>query len=132
MVTGRVYVLCMLAVNIAALVTYQQTGEFGAFHVMAVASLLTLAAGFVPFLLGFRGAKHVERHAYFMSWSYVGLVGAGLAQLANRLLPTWRGAVLVVSGLVVIIGGAGVHRFVPRELTRRRMLGAARSRVPTH
>ena len=117
-ISGRVYVVCMLVVNIAALITYKETGQFGAFHALAIASLLTLAAGVMPFFLGFRGPGHVERHAYFMSWSYVGLVGAGTAQLANMYLPAWQATVLVASILVVSLGGAAIHRLVPRTVAR--------------
>lgn len=56
-------------------------------------------------------------HAYFMSWSYVGLLAAGLAQLATSFsgLP---GAVAVglPSILFVVGGGLLIHTRVPKVL----------------
>ena len=114
---GQVYGVTMLLLNAAALLLYQETGQWGAFHWLALISLATLAAGLLPLLLGQRGAAVVGRHAYFMGWSYVGLVAAGVAQLAaDRLpLPAWL-AVSLASGLVIAVGAWLVHGLTPRTL----------------
>ena len=118
--TGRCYALSMLAVNGAALLGYWVNGSWGPFHTLAVVSLCTLGAGLVPFLLGCRGARDVERHAYFMSWSYVGLVGAGVSQLATKTLASspWL-SVALPSTLVVAIGGWLMHSRTPAVLRNR-------------
>jgi uncharacterized membrane protein len=114
---GRVYAGAMLLVNAAALVLYEQTGRWGPFHVLAAISLCTLAAGVLPLLLGRRDEPGLVRHAYFMAWSYVGLVAAGIAQMTNRAVPwgIWL-AVALPSLIVIGIGGVLVHRLVPRAL----------------
>ena len=45
---GYAYFFNMLGLNISALFIYQLTGNFGPFHISALASLLTLIAGFIP------------------------------------------------------------------------------------
>ena len=47
-ILGYIYVLSMVALNATALMIYRLFGHFGPFHVLAVFSLLTVAAGFVP------------------------------------------------------------------------------------
>lgn len=109
---GRVFGVGMLLVNLPALLLYEASGTLGPFHLLALISLATLTAGLAPLLLGHRGRGHVARHGVFMSWSYVGLVAAGLAQLGNGLYG--GGAVLVVTSIVVAIGGVTIHLAGPR------------------
>jgi uncharacterized membrane protein len=47
---GRVYVASMLGLNLTALAIYNLFGVFGPFHVAALISLATVAAGWVPAL----------------------------------------------------------------------------------
>ena len=109
---GRVYGIGMLLVNVPALLLYEESGSLGPFHVLALISLATLTLGLVPLMLGHRGSVHIARHGLFMSWSYVGLVAAGLAQLGNGL---YGGvAVLIVSLVVVAVGGVTIHLLGPR------------------
>jgi uncharacterized membrane protein len=114
---GRCYAVSMLVLNGAALLGYFLRGHWGPFHTLAIVSLCTLGAGLVPFLLGCRGARDVERHAYFMAWSYVGLVGAGVSQLATKNLAAgpWL-SVALPSIVVVAIGGWIIHRRTPAVL----------------
>lgn len=122
-VAGRTYAGSMLALNFAALMTYQETGRPGIFHVLAVASLVILAAGLASFILGrTRDAAAVARHGIFMAWSYVGLVSAGIAQLVAA---TTRGddTVLVLLTILctVAVGGFIVHTRVPKSLPPERV-----------
>ena len=55
---GYAYFFNMLGLNISALFIYQLTGHFGPFHGAALASLLTLIAGFVPAYLLHRSGLH--------------------------------------------------------------------------
>ena len=48
---GTAYVLALVLVNVAALSLHRQN-VFGVFHVLAVASLATIAVGLSPLLLG--------------------------------------------------------------------------------
>ncbi len=58
-----------------------------------------------------------ETHAYFMAWSYVGLVAAAAAEVATRVLtlPFWA-SVGLLSFVVIAGGGWIVQRSVPRIL----------------
>lgn len=81
---GWVYAAAMVALNGTALGIYRLTGGVGPFHLAAFASLVTLAAGMLPALRRPRRPGWLERHYVFMSWSYVGLVAAAVAETATR------------------------------------------------
>lgn len=114
---GRLYALALLLVNLSALSVYEDSGRPGPFHILALMSLATLTAGFVPAFLRKPRTAWTDLHAYFMSWSYVGLVAAGIAQIVTKFshLP---GAVAVglPSILVVVGGGLFIHTRVPGVL----------------
>ena len=105
---GAVYVLALVLVNTAALSLHRES-TFGVFHALAVASLVTIAVGLSPLLLGKRSPMAIATHAYCMTWSYAGLVAAGCGQLAVALgrdlgawvVPVAIGAVLSISGVVI-------------------------------
>ena len=78
---GTVYVFAFVLVNVAALSLHREN-TFGVFHALAVASLVTIAVGLSPLLLGKRSETVIATHAYCMTWSYAGLVAAGCGQLA--------------------------------------------------
>lgn len=114
---GYFYSLSLLLVNVSALSVYEDSAGVGPFHVLAVISLVTLISGFIPAFLRRPVSWWLDLHAYFMSWSYVGLVAAGVAQIAtmSSSLPA-RFAVGLPSILVVIIGGVLIHTRVPKVL----------------
>ena len=107
-VIGTVYVLALVLVNVAALSLHREN-TFGVFHALAVASLVTIAVGLSPLLLGKRSPPVIATHAYCMAWSYAGLVAAGCGQLAVALgqgdgawvVPAVIGTVLSISGVVI-------------------------------
>jgi uncharacterized membrane protein len=107
-VIGTVYVLALVLVNVAALSLHREN-TFGVFHALAVASLVTVAVGLSPLLLGKRSPPAIATHAYCMTWSYAGLVAAGCGQLAVAVgddagawvVPVAIGAVLSISGVVI-------------------------------
>lgn len=118
---GFVYAVAMIGMLGTALLIYNLTGTFGAFHVLAVFSSATLIAGLVPALLRKPdNQRWVEIHAFSMSWSYVGLLAAAAAETFTRVPDTsfWW-AVVVASGVVVAIGGAVIFRVVPRILSEQ-------------
>jgi uncharacterized membrane protein len=112
---GRGYVVMMLAVNGTALAIYELFGRFGVFHWMALASLVTVVIGYLP--VRKRGFRWKPRHAYFMTWSYVGLLAALASEIGTRteVLPFF-GAVAVASVTVIIVGAWLIQRHVPRLL----------------
>ena len=107
-VIGTVYVLALLLVNVAALSLHREN-TFGVFHALAVASLVTIAVGLSPLLLGKRSPPVIATHAYCMAWSYAGLVAAGCGQLAaavgqgdgSWVVPVVIGTVLSTSAVII-------------------------------
>jgi uncharacterized membrane protein len=105
---GTVYVLALVLVNVAALSLHRE-GTFGVFHALAVVSLVTVAVGLSPLLLGKRSPVAIATHAYCMTWSYAGLAAAGCGQLAFAVghdvgawvVPVAIGTVLSISGIVI-------------------------------
>ena len=114
---GYFYAITLLSVNVSALSVYEDSAGVGPFHILAVVSLVTLISGFIPAFLRRPVSSWLDLHAYFMSWSYVGLVAAGVAQIAtmSSSLPGWF-AVGLPSILIVIIGGLLIHTRVPKIL----------------
>ncbi len=108
---GYAYFFNMLGLNISALFIYQLTGHFGPFHGAALASLLTLIAGFVPAYRRLPRERWLEFHYEFMNWSYVGLIAAGVSEAATRLpsAPFWP-AVIVSMVAVFLLGGILISR----------------------
>jgi uncharacterized membrane protein len=105
---GTVYVVALVLVNVAAL-SLHRANSFGVFHALAVASLVTLAVGLSPLLLGKRSETVIVTHAYCMAWSYAGLVAAGCGQLAVAVgqnlsawvVPVAIGTMLTASGVII-------------------------------
>lgn len=117
---GRAYLGAMTAVNVPALFLYQTSGGPGPFHVLAVVSVLTTGAGWWSVRGGGARADAVRRHAELMTWSWIGVATAGIAQLANRVSPDqapWP--VLTVVSASTALGLTLVPRLVSRQLRRR-------------
>ena len=116
---GTVYVLALVLVNVAALSLHRED-TFGVFHALAVASLVTIAAGLSPLLLGRRSPMVIANHAYCMTWSYAGLVAAGCGQLGVAVGQDHLGAwvVPVVISTVLAISAVVIFGRVPSTLER--------------
>ena len=117
---GRLYVAAMLVVNLSVLGVYEATGQPGAFHVLAVVSIVTTGLGWLSLQGRGRANRAVEAHASFMTWSWIGVVTAGLAQAATHQWPEqspWP--VVFVVGLAIATGSVCVPRFVSRQLRRQ-------------
>jgi len=118
---GWLYAASMLALNVTALFIYRLTGTFGPFHVAALISLATLLAGVVQARRRLRGDRNwLPRHYFYMTWSYLGLVAAAVAETATRVPalqavaggPTaafWT-AVVVASVAVFAVGATLIRR----------------------
>lgn len=128
-VLGRAYASAMVAVNVPALLLDEGGGRPGPFHLLAVVSLVTTGFGWSAARRRTSRGGATTVHATLMTWSWVGVAAAGLAQLANRVWPErspWP--VLVVVGASTALGLLLVPRFVARQ--RRR--GAQRWSSRTH
>lgn len=112
LLVGRLYGICMLLLNISALLVYNLSGRFGPFLLPALISLLTLVAGLWPVCR--RRPGWPVRHAYYMSWSFCGLLAAAAAEAASRV-PGWDflWSVTISSLLVLLGGGWVITRRVP-------------------
>ena len=112
---GYVYTISLLLSNLTALPVLNITGHVGIFHILALVSLMTLLAGFIPAFLRKPRRSWIHLHGYFMSWSYVGLVAAGVGQL-TVLVPSGMVEMLVsISAFTIImVGGGIIHTRVPR------------------
>lgn len=115
---GYFYAILLLTVNVSALSVYEEAVGMGPFHFLAIISLITLISGFIPAFLRRPVSSWLDLHAYFISWSYVGLVAAGVAQIVTIWsdLPA-QFTVGLPSMLVVIIGGVLIHTRVPKILS---------------
>jgi uncharacterized membrane protein len=117
-VTGTVYVLALVLVNLAALSLHRES-TFGVFHALAVVSLVTIAVGLGPLLVGKRSSIVIVNHAYCMTWSYAGLVAAGCGQLTVAVGQD-VGAWIVPAAITTVlsVGGVAIFGRVPSSLDR--------------
>lgn len=113
---GRVFLVSMGFVNLPVLFLYEDSGRLGPFHVLAVVSVVTTTAGWLSLQPARRARRAIALHAYFMTWSWIGVTTAGLAQAANRQWPAqapWP--VFAVVAVSTLIGLAWVPRYVDRH-----------------
>lgn len=81
---GYLYTVSMILLIATAFLIYRLFGRFGAFHVAAIVSAVTLAGGIIPAVL--RKPKNwLDLHFSFMYWSVFGLYAAFVAEMAVRL-----------------------------------------------
>jgi uncharacterized membrane protein len=114
---GRGYLAAMLLLNVTALMIYDLYGRFGPFHAAALISLATVLAGIVPILRRRPQGTWMELHATFMSWSYVGLIAAFIAEIATHVPGVRFGWGVAVATIAAVgVGAALIHGRVPRIL----------------
>ena len=117
---GWVYAASMLTLNVTALMIYRLTGTFGPFHIAALVSLGSLIAGIVPAWRRRPVHTWLDRHYYWMAYSYVGLLAATVAETATRVpgvqafaggpTPVFWIVVVLVSIAVFVIGARVIRR----------------------
>lgn len=112
---GWVYAVAMLLLNGSALMIYRLTGSFGPFHVAAIISLVTVAAGVLTAVR--RRPGWIEQHYYWMTYSYVGLLAATASEIGTRVpnAPFWW-VVVLLSLAVFAIGAVLITRRAPVTL----------------
>lgn len=116
-VLGYLYSAALLLVNLSALSVYVDSSGLGPFHILALISLATLAGGFVPAILRRPNDSWLDIHAYFMSWSYVGLVAAGIAQITTKFAGPGSFQVVIPVVLIVLAGVLLIHSRIPQILS---------------
>ena len=107
---GWAYAASMLVLNGTALLIYRLSGGFGPFHVAALMSLGSLVCGVVPAVRRRPAEKWVERHYYWMTYSYVGLLAAAASEVATRLPGTVFWWAVAVASLAVFAAGSVLIR----------------------
>ena len=117
---GWVYAASMIAVNVTALSIYRLTGTFGPFHIAALVSLAGLTAGILAVRRRRSNRNWLVRHYFSMSYSYLGLVAAAIAETATRSpalqavaggpTPIFWITVVAASISVFVVGGIVVRR----------------------
>jgi uncharacterized membrane protein len=131
---GWLYATSMLVLNVTALMIYRLFGGFGPFHAAAIVSLVGLLLGVHAARRGRRArlahspaerATWVQRHYYWMTWSYVGLLAAFASETITRLpalRPVFGGgrtfgiAVGVATLVIVGIGSRWIKRSATASL----------------
>ena len=114
-VLGQLYFFSMMAVNATALMIYDLFGGFGPFHFAALVSGVTVVLGFIA--VRRRKPNWMAAHAYWMTWSYVGLVAAAVSEVSTRYLDFDFGLTVGAATLLVVAAGSMlINRNVPRIL----------------
>ena len=108
---GWAYVASMVTLNVTALLIYRLFGGLGPFHLAALVSLATLAAGVVAVARRRPAHDWVEHHYWWMAYSYLGLVAAGVAEATTRsgVVGFWW-AVLAATVFVFAVGSTMIRR----------------------
>ncbi len=83
---GLLYIFSMFATNITALIMYDFTGGPNFFHIAAAMSLATSIGALVAIVVyaSTRARLALETHMELMSWSYLGVVLAAVAEVITR------------------------------------------------
>ncbi len=111
---GGLYVAAMTCLNVTGLLIYDLYGHFGPFHVAALVSLATVAAGYVALLLRRPRATWMEVHAIFFCWSYVGLWAAFVSEVVVRVPGvSFNGGAIGGSVVATLVGAFLIHTRVP-------------------
>ncbi|MFN8411071.1 MAG: DUF2306 domain-containing protein [Anaerolineales bacterium] len=117
---GYGYVISMATLNISAMLIYRLTGHFGPFHGAAIASFITLVAGFIPAWRRKPSIQWLEYHYQFMCWSYAGLVAAGASEVMTRVpaSPFWP-AVMATSVFIFLVSGYLISQYNAKDLVKK-------------
>ncbi len=83
---GHVYATSLCVTVVTAFLLYNLTGSFGLFHVAAIVSGVTLGFGLFTVLARRPKKDWIEAHATWMSWSYIGLMAAFVAEVLTRFV----------------------------------------------
>jgi uncharacterized membrane protein len=123
---GYCYAVSMFVTVVTAFCIYRLYGHFGPFHVAAIVSFVTLLVGLVPAMLRRPRGSWLVWHYKYMSWSYVGLLGATVAEAAVRI-PKAPSLTFFVVGCAVVfsLGGWLIRRLKERTVAKVQHLAKA-------
>jgi uncharacterized membrane protein len=107
---GWTYVVAMVVLNATALAIYRLTGSFGPFHIAAVLSLASVSAGVVPAVRRTPAVTWVEHHYWWMTYSYLGLIAAAVAEVMTRVPGVRFWWTVVIASVAVFLVGAPIIR----------------------
>src|SRR5213595_2747609 len=82
-VLGYGYSLCMLTVIVTSFAIYRLTGRFNFLHGAAIASSISVGFGFGHAFSRKPKNSWYGWHFYWMSWSFIGLLAAFVAELST-------------------------------------------------
>ena len=114
---GWIFVGSMVGMNVTALFIYDLTGSPGPFHVLAVFSLVGVVFGATHARCRKPAVAWRPLHAYWMAWSYVGLLAAAASEVTTRVPEAsfwWM--VVGSSGAVILAGALVIRARMPRSL----------------
>lgn len=104
---GYAYTSCMLTVIVTSFAIYRLTGSFNFLHGAAIASSLSVGFGFGHALLRKPAGTWLVWHYYWMSWSFVGLMAAFVAEISTRVgmpyIVAWFGPSSLL-GFWIVVG----------------------------
>jgi hypothetical protein len=100
----------MVGLLFTSFLIYRLFGHFGPLHILSVISFATLFIGFLPAWTRRPRQSWVDRHYFYMSYSYGGLVAATAAEIAVRVLNSPFGISAFVSSAIVFAATTGIVR----------------------
>jgi uncharacterized membrane protein len=108
---GWTYVVAMILLNVTALAIYRLTGTFGPFHIAAILSLVSVTVGVIPAVRRRPAVTWVEHHYWWMTYSYLGLIAAAVAEVTTRVpgINFWW-TVVLASAAVFVVGAPIIRR----------------------
>ena len=116
---GRVYFWSMVVMLLTAMSIYRLFGGFGPFHAAAIVSGISVLAGYFAAWRRAPRGSWIAHHAFWMSWSYVGLWAAAVSEISTRYLDLHFGATVGVATFVVIfVGWLAIRLRMPGILQR--------------
>lgn len=102
---GYAYTFSMVILNATAFGLYHLFGRFGAFHIAALISSLTIIAGMIPVMLKRPTTKWLDFHMAFMYYSVIGLYAAFASEIITRVILSNFGVMVsIATGLVMGLG----------------------------
>ena len=120
-ILGTAYVIFMVVINVSALSMHEISGQMTLFHAFAILSLATLTPGYVCILL-YKRRRHplwLELHRQFITWSYFGLVAAGVWQVGLKIAmsmvdPSLYGTLIMALNVMTFLAAIPVFLLLRR------------------
>lgn len=127
---GYAYALSMVGVVTTSFMLFNLTGRMNVLHWAAIISALTLGAGMFSVRFRRPRALWLQHHAAWMAWSYLGLLGAFVAEALTRfvmpllldmleerqLVGAFWMLVAVATAVTVGVGGRVIRRRLPAAI----------------